>query len=140
MANQTNKQVIERIFGEGMNNRNYAVFQELLAPDYVNYTFRGSQPGPVGFTEEVKKFVVGFPDLKLNHESIVVEGDNVATRGYWTGTHKGEFLGMPPTNKTVRVEFMDFWKFKNGKPVENWVQMDFPGLMAQLGTAPVGAR
>ena len=64
------------------------------------------------------------------------EGDKVVTRGTFTGTHQGEFNGIPATGKKVKVSYCDIWRVENGKCVENWVQMDMVGLMQQLGVIP----
>jgi predicted ester cyclase len=53
-----------------------------------------------------------------------------------TGTHRGEFMGIPATNKSVKVSYIDLWRVENGKFVENWVQLDMLGLMQQLGVVP----
>jgi predicted ester cyclase len=53
-----------------------------------------------------------------------------------TGTQQGEFMGIPPTNKPVKVSYIDLWRVENGQFVENWVQMDMLGLMQQLGVVP----
>jgi predicted ester cyclase len=74
-----------------------------------------------------------FPDMDINLENIIAEDNLVATRGYWTATHKGQFMGIDATGKKVNVRYIDFWKVENGKCVENWVQMDFLSLMQQLG-------
>ncbi|HMD00629.1 MAG TPA: ester cyclase, partial [Ferruginibacter sp.] len=60
------------------------------------------------------------------------DGDIVATRGEWTGTHSGDFMNTPATGKKVKVKYMDMWRLEDGKAVENWVQMDMPGLWQQL--------
>lgn len=81
-------------------------------------------------------FKAGFPDLHATVETAIAEGDQVATRGYITGTHKGPFMNIPPTSKSIKVTYTDIWRIENGKAVENWVQMDMLGLMQQLGVIP----
>jgi len=55
---------------------------------------------------------------------------------YFTGTHQGEFMGIPATNKSIKVPYIDLWRTENGLFVDNWVQMDMLGLMQQLGVVP----
>jgi steroid delta-isomerase-like uncharacterized protein len=136
MSADKNKEIIRKIFEDGMNNRNFSVFEEYVSPQYVNYGIPGHQPGIEGFKEIIKQFTDAFPDMKITQDEIVADGDSVATRGSWTGTNKGSFMGMPATGKQVNVQYMDFWKLKDGKCVENWVQMDIAGLMQQLGAMP----
>ena len=81
-------------------------------------------------------FLEAFPDMRITLDDVIGEGEKVATRGHWVGTHKGAFMGVPATGKAVNVKFMDMWRFENGKAVENWVQMDLLSLMQQLGVVP----
>jgi steroid delta-isomerase-like uncharacterized protein len=124
-----------RGFEEGINGRNYAVFEELLAPDYTNH----SMPGPggaAGFRQIIESFVSAFPDMRITVEDVIVDGNRAATRGSWHGTHQGEFMGIPPTGKSVTVPYIDIWTLRDGKLADNWVQMDLLGMMTQLGVLP----
>ena len=139
MSTEKNKKVVEKLFAEGLSGKNLDVIDELIAPKFVNHGIPDAKPGPAGFKEVVKQFLTGFPDMKINAKQVVAEGDSVATMGYWTGTHKGTFMGIPATNKTVQVSYIDWWTVENGKCTENWVQMDMPAMMAQLGVQPGAA-
>ena len=133
MSAEQNKQSIKRLFNEGMNQQNFSVVEEVIDDIYVNHGFPDAKPGVEGLKEVIQKFTSSFPDMQITQEEVIAEGEIVATRGKWNGTHTGDFMGMPPTGKQVEVTYADFWKFKNGKAVENWVQMDIVGLMHQLG-------
>jgi steroid delta-isomerase-like uncharacterized protein len=133
MSTAQNKALIERLFTEAINNRNFQVLSELLAPGFVNHSMPMPQPGPEGFKAVIDGFIGAFPDMQINLERIIGEGDLVVTAGHWTGTHKGNFMGIPATNKKVNIGFMDIWKIENEKAVANWVQMDNLGIMQQLG-------
>jgi steroid delta-isomerase-like uncharacterized protein len=128
--------LVHRVFEEGVNQKNLAVFDEVLAPTYVNYSFPAPTPGPEGFKQVMAMFFQAFPDIQETTEDIIAEGDKVATRGYFTGTHKGEFMNIPATGKQVTVSYIDIWRVENGKLVENWVQMDLLGMLQQLGVIP----
>ena len=78
-------------------------------------------------------FRTAFPDFKVIIEDEVVCGDHVATRGSFSGTHTGEFMGIPPTGRSFHCTYSDIWRLEHGKGRENWVQMDMLGLMQQLG-------
>ena len=136
MSAEQNKEIIRKIFNEGMNNRNFSVADEYVSAEYVNYGIPGHRRGVEGFKEIIKQFLDAFPDMKITQEEIIADGDIVATRGYWEGTNEGSFMGMPATGKQVRVSYMDFWKLQNGKCMENQVQMDIAALMQQLGAMP----
>jgi steroid delta-isomerase-like uncharacterized protein len=135
MASETNKAIVRRIFEEGFNQKNTGILDELIASNYVNYDFPMPVPGREGFKQIAAMFLSAFPDQQVVVELQVAEGDKVANHGYWTGTHHGDFLGIPATGKTVRVSFIDIWRVENDQAVENWVQQDIAGLMQQLGVA-----
>ena len=130
------KTMVKRGFEEGMNKRNFSVFDEYLAGDFVNYSFPGFPPGPEGFKGAVNMFLTGFPDMQVTLDDILAEGTTASTRGHFTGTHKGEFMGVPATGKQINVNFIDMWKSKDGKLHESWVVMDIAGLMQQIGAIP----
>jgi steroid delta-isomerase-like uncharacterized protein len=140
MSTESNKALIRRVFEEGMNLRKPAVFDEILAPTYRNHNMPAPAPGPAGLRQVMVMFTEAFPDMVITVEQMLAEGDRVATQGTWKGTHKGAFMGVPATGKTVAVGYIDVWRIEGGKAVENWVQMDLLGLMQQLGVVPGPAR
>jgi predicted ester cyclase len=74
--------------------------------------------------------------MHVTFEAEFADGDYVIHRGYGTGTHQGEFQGIPPTGKQFKIDFIHGRRVANGKAVENWVQLDMLGLMQQLGVIP----
>ena len=78
----------------------------------------------------------GIPDFQTTIEDLIAEGDRVAVRISWQGTHKGELMGIPPTGKHVKVTEMQIYRIANGKIVERWVESDVFGMMQQLGIIP----
>jgi steroid delta-isomerase-like uncharacterized protein len=139
MTTEQNKAIVKKLFEEGMNQRKLSMADEVIGNDFVNHGIPNAKKGPEGFREIIQQFLDAFPDMKINVEFIISEGDMVATKGTWTGTNKGSFMGMPVTNKKVNVGYADFWKLKNGKCIENWVEMDIAGLMQQIGVIPANA-
>jgi predicted ester cyclase len=125
--------LVRRIFEEGINANNDAVFHELLAPGFVNHYMPAPRPGPEGFAMVVGVFRSAFPDLQVYLEEVIAAGALVSTRGYFTGTHQGAFMGIEPTAETILVKYIDQWRIEDGRAVENWVLMDLLGLMQQLG-------
>jgi steroid delta-isomerase-like uncharacterized protein len=136
MSTERNKALVSRVFEEGMNQLNDAVFDELIDPQYVNHDFPSPAPGAEGFRQVTAMFQAAFPDFHVTLEDEIADGNKVASCGYFTGTHKGEFMGIPATGKSVKVTYIDIWAVENGKLKENWVQMDMLGLMQQLGVIP----
>jgi predicted ester cyclase len=136
MSVEQNKANVRRGFEEGINQNELHVFEELIGATYVNHSMPAPVSGPEGFKMVIGMFRAAFPDLHITLEDVLGEGDKVATRGYFTGTHQGEFNGIPATGKQVKVSYIDLWRIENGKAIENWVQMDMLGLMQQLGVIP----
>lgn len=66
-------------------------------------------------------------------EARIAQGEWVASFGYIDAVHTGEFMGIAPTGKNVKIKYTDFWKVKDGKISDNWVTVDFPSVLAQLG-------
>ena len=99
--------------------------------------------GPPGFgdvhgleafkSEVLAPFYVAFPDFHGTIDIKVAQGDWIAATGFVTGTHQGEWLGIPPTGKPVKMRYSDFWLFRDGLLVENWVMVDDVDVMRQLG-------
>jgi predicted ester cyclase len=85
-----------------------------------------------GLKEHIRIAEAAFPKYKLTPSLLVAEGDLVAARCTFQGVQKGEFAGIPPTGKAVSVELMIFYRIREGKIVQHWMQMDQQGLMDQL--------
>lgn len=137
MSTEQNKALVRRLFEEGINQNKPSVFDELLAPNFVIYDPPfGIQPNREGFRQIFTAFRTAFPDIHVTFEQELADGDYVIHRGYVTATHKGEFQGIPPTGKQIKIKSLDIWRVENGKAVENWVQLDMLGLMQQLGVVP----
>ena len=97
MPVENNKQAARRFHEEVINGRNLDALDELLAPDGVDHTFGSRNP------EQAKQFFgmihQAFPDLHAEVHDVIAEGELVAARVTYTGTHQGEFLGIPATGK-----------------------------------------
>jgi len=133
---EQNKSLVRRIFEEGINQNKQGVFDELIALSYVNHDIPAPTPGLQGFKMVIGMFLAAFPDMRVTIEEELAEGSKVITRGYFTGTHQGDFQGIPPTGKQIKVKYIDIWLVENGKLMENWVRLDELGLMQQLGVIP----
>jgi steroid delta-isomerase-like uncharacterized protein len=134
MSTEQNKKVIEQLFLQCINDRKFSLVNQLLHPEFKHHGFGGN--GPEGFKQVINSFTDAFPDMQIQLLDIIAEGDKVVTRGSWKGTHMGTFMGLPGTSKKVETEYIDVWKLRDGKCIENWVQMDIAGLMQQLGMVP----
>ena len=137
MSEEDNKAVIRRWI-EAYNNRDMQAEADVLDPGYVAHV--PGAPGPLEGLEAWRKFtapfVEAFPDLRLTVEDILSEGDKVAARVAFHGTHRGEFQGIAPTGKEVAFSSIEVNRVVGGKVEEHWVELDLLGLMQQLGAIP----
>jgi steroid delta-isomerase-like uncharacterized protein len=138
-AVEQNKAVSRRWI-DVFNARDDAAEADVRAPDYVAHAPASLEPAPLNsetWTRFLAGFVEGFPDLRLTVEDAVAEGDLVAQRVHFEGTHTGAFQGLPPTHKTVSFSGLELNRFADGKVVEHWFQLDALGLLQQLGLTVV---
>ena len=138
MSIEQNKALVRQMVEEIFNRGNTSLAAEFLAPDFVE---REELPPGIpsdreGVTQLTTMLRSAFPDFKATIDDIIAEGDKVVIRQTWTGTHKGEFMGVPPTDKSVSFGVIDIIRVAGGKFVEHWGQMDSMGLMQQLGAIP----
>ena len=138
MSTEQNKALARQMVEEIFNRGNLSRADEFLAPDFVER--EELPPGLPGGREGVQQLTAilrgAFPDFKATIDDLVAEGDKVVIRQTWTGTHKGEFMGVPPTAKSVSFGVIDILRIAGGKCAEHWGQMDSMGLMQQLGASP----
>jgi hypothetical protein len=85
-------------------------------------------------------FFQAFPDLHVALDEFVAEGDRVFLRSTMTGTHDGEFQGIPATGHHIAAESAEVFRIADGKFVGYWCMVDGAGLMRQLTEEPVAAR
>lgn len=130
---EKNKTVIRK-FIDAYNNREFDIFEELVAPDYIDHTHqtKGREDFKYLFTLAFN----GFPDWYENIEEIIAEGDNVWVRVIATGTHTGEWnlFGTPlaPTGNKVKMEMVFIWRIEDGKLVEGREVDDSLDFLKQL--------
>ena len=85
-------------------------------------------------------FQAAFSDKVCIDEARITQGEWCAAFGRQEAVHSGEFMGIAPTGKRVEIRYMDFWKVVDGKITDNWVMVDFPYVMQQLGVDPFAGR
>lgn len=108
---------------------------EFVAESYVEHdpTVADTLQGPEAYKANVEAFRSAFPDITVTIEDTLVEGDRIALRQRFTGTHRGPFMGLEPTGKRVDVSALLICRIDDGKIAETWVQTDTLDLLAQLG-------
>jgi steroid delta-isomerase-like uncharacterized protein len=132
------KAVIRRFVKEVLNEKNLAVMDELFPPDYVEHDpLPGQGPGAEGLKRFfAESFFPAFPDLEWVNEDMVAEGEYVMARSTWRGTQRGEFLGIPATNRRVQVAAWTIDHVVDGKLVDSRILVDGLSLLQQLGALP----
>jgi steroid delta-isomerase-like uncharacterized protein len=136
---EQNKQVVRQFF-EALDQQDTERMDQLVSSN--NYSFHFSGMPPMDWNANKKEFLApftkAFPDLRRNIVDMVAEGDKVAVRLNVTGTHKGEFQGIPPTptGKKLSLDEMGFITIINGKITEGWISADTMRLMQQIGAIP----
>jgi predicted ester cyclase len=138
MSSETelNKSVIRRFVEEVQNNKNWDVYDELNDPEFVNSAPPGIPSDREGGKIYLGAFLNAFPDCRFTVDDMIAEGDQVVTKKTFTGTHEGEFAGIPPTRKRVTLQFVDIMRVRDGRIVEHWLSMDQLSFMQQLGVIP----
>jgi predicted ester cyclase len=132
---------IRRIFEEAFNLGKLAVIDEVTSPNlFAHNVIAGTPNGPQGLKLLVSMFRTAFPDLRCIVEDEIVEGDKFAVRWSIHGTHRGMFLGNPPTGKQVDVLGILFGRTENGRIIEDWTLTDQLGILQQLGIVPPSGR
>jgi predicted ester cyclase len=131
---------VSRRWIEVFNERDDAGEADVRTRDYVAYAPASLEPTPLdseAWTRFLAGFVEAFPDLQLTVEDAVGEGDLVAQRIHFEGTHTGEFQGLPPTQRRVSFSGLELNRFVDGRVAEHWFQMDALTLLQQLGLVVV---
>ena len=114
-----------------------APLTELVFEDFVEQNpLPGQGPGRAGLADILTMMWTAFPDLHWNLQDTLVQGDRVMTLSTWTGTHRGEFMGIPATGREVAVEAWTVDRYRDGRLAESRIIMDVAGLLVQLGIVP----
>ena len=114
-----------------------AMIDELCDLGLVDHNPAPDQdPTLAGFKQKIAGYCALFPDLEEDLQEIVASGDTVCTRWVVSGSLQQEFMGIPPTGQTIKVEGMNFYRVKDGRVTDVWAQSDALGMMQQLGAIP----
>lgn len=130
-----NAVLLARYMSQVWNEGDYDVARELVADDMIVHGAGGQvvKQGPDGVIALVTAWREAFPDGRMIVHDVVSEGDMVADRLTWEGTHRGDFYGIPASNRRVRCTSIGSDRIAGGKIVEGWGELDMLGMMQQLG-------
>ena len=142
MSAEDNKALVRRWFEELFNEAKLDLADEIVTPDHVTHDTSTPEhlPGPEGERQLVTLVRGAFPDGRITIEDLVAEGDKVAVRWTFRGTHRGDFMGIAPTGKEVEMGAMDLFRVAGGKIAETWSNVDMMTMMRQLGAIPTPAQ
>jgi steroid delta-isomerase-like uncharacterized protein len=109
----------------------------VVVEDFVDHSpLPGQGPGRAGLADILTGMFTAFPDLHWTLHDTVVEDDRVVSLSSWTGTHRGPFMGIPPTGRSVAVEAWTLDRYRDGRLTESRIIMDIAGMLIQLGLIP----
>jgi steroid delta-isomerase-like uncharacterized protein len=140
-AQATRNRAAFKRFLDSMNTNDQEVISKTI-DDLVEPDAQIRTPLPIEATgAQLLKEVFGrlhraFPDLRVTVEDVIAEGDRVVARNSVTGTHEGEYMGIPPTGKSVTYNEIFIGRFVNGRIAETWGVVDVLSQMRQLGVFP----
>lgn len=127
--------LVRRFFSEVFNEGRVEAVEVFIHPDHRNHdpTAPEVPAGPDGVRRLVELYRTAFPDIRFEHENVICVGDKVAHRWTFTGTHRGEIMGVKPTGRSVTVQGIEMNRIADGKIAESWAISDALGLREQLG-------
>jgi steroid delta-isomerase-like uncharacterized protein len=130
------KALVQAFVEDVQNKGNIDATGDYIAADLVDHSnLPGLPDGLEGAKAIFSMIRAGFPDHDAVIHDQVAEGDKVVTRKSFTGTHDGEFLGVPPTGRRVTIEVIDIVRVANGRIVEHWNTVNLLGALQQMGAA-----
>ena len=139
MCTENNKRLIQNMY-KALNAQDLEAHHEYWHQDMIWH-------GPPGFGDihgidgfkyrVLMPFYAAFPDYHVQDDIQIASGDWVSATGFLTGHQRGKWLGLPPSGKSVRVQYTDFWRIEDSKIAENWVMFDNFSLLKQIGIDPL---
>lgn len=134
---EENKALVNRYIEEFKNKANHAIVDELMADNFMHhFTDPRLPPGREALKALGMVVSTGFPDVHVTVEDLLVDGDKLVERTTAQGTHKGDFNGIPATDKSVTWTEIHIYRVEDGKICELWSEIDMLSLLMQIGAIP----
>lgn len=134
MMPEQHEAAVRRALAE-LNRGHLEGYLDLYSDDAVLYGY-GLPPGRDALRAFYENYLLAFPDTHIAIDDIVAAGDKVTCRYTFTGTQRGDFMGVPATDLPVSISGITILRFENGRCAERWAQADFLSLLQQLGAVP----
>lgn len=133
----TNAKSLIRRFYDELGAGNLSVIDELVADDFVDHEeFPGLDPTKGGVKRFFAMLRSAFPDLHMEVREMLADDDLVSVRVIVTGTHEGDFMGMPSSGRRIEVQIFDMLRISDGQVTEHWGLIDAMTMMQQIGGMP----
>lgn len=140
MSTEDNKALFRR-WCEVISQNRLDRVEEIIAPEEVDHALPPGVPAGLEGVKQVFRLLhTAFPDLQIEIDDLIAEGDKVVGRVTARGTHEGEFMGIAPTGKPVSFTAIDVVRIAGGKIAERWSQADNLALLQQLGAVPAAGH
>jgi steroid delta-isomerase-like uncharacterized protein len=117
---EENKALISLLFEEAFNRGNLAIVDKIFSSHFVDHSTPDQAVGPQGVKDYFMSIRTGFPDMHVAVDALIAEGDQVAVRTIWRGTHMGEYEGLAETGRQVVRTMIQIFRIEDGKIVEEW--------------------
>ncbi|MFJ7270813.1 ester cyclase [Streptomyces sp. NPDC099050] len=125
------RELIQR-FVDMINSHDVSTIAEHTAPGHIDHNPIVAD-GIEANTAFFQQIFDAFPDVKILVHDLIVDGDRIVGRFEYSGTHQGEFFGIPATGRTLTFQTIDIWRVEDGLLAEHWDQLDVAGMFHQLG-------
>ncbi|MEX1258952.1 MAG: ester cyclase [Gemmatimonadota bacterium] len=130
---EENKSLVRRTY-DAINRKDFDALAAVIADDVIEHDeFPGLEPSKAGVLQFFRNLQAAFSGVTMTVEDLIAEGDKVFARVTLSGTHQGEFLGIPATGRSISVPMADFFRIRDGQMVEHWGVADSGVMMQQLG-------
>ncbi|MBO0777376.1 MAG: ester cyclase [Ktedonobacteraceae bacterium] len=120
MTTEERKALVRRVFEQALNQGKLELVNDLFSPTFTDHSTPEQAPGQAGVREYFAQVRTGFPDIQVSIDTLLAEGEMVAVRTTWRGTHRGTYEGVAATGKPVERTLIQIFRLQNGKLVEEW--------------------
>jgi steroid delta-isomerase-like uncharacterized protein len=126
---------VRRFYDEVLNKGNMAAMDEIIGPDFTDHTpAEGTGADAGSLRTQIETWRRAFPDLRVTVDDIIADGERLAVRISWRGTHEGDFMGVAPSGRHVQTSAVDILSTRDGRITEAW-HYGGEAVLAQLNAA-----